>query len=65
MNKIQMANDGYMRSQNITAEEINNHAMESLKVSESAQEFWRDFVTEKSWVMNSQKASFYLRNYIE
>ena len=62
--KIQLANDGFTRGQNITLEEINKNAIKHLVVSDSAMIFWRDFVPEKSWQINTQKAAFYLKNFI-
>ena len=62
--KIQLANDGFVRGQNITSEEINKNAIKHLAVSDSAMIFWRDFVPEKSWQINTQKAAFYLKNFI-
>ena len=36
-----------------------------LRHSENATNFWRDFVRDKSWSINTQKVSFYLMQYIE
>ena len=63
--KIQLANDGAVRGQNITTEQINKEAMKKLKKTEAGQIFWRDFVIDKSWVINTQKIAFYLKKYIE
>ena len=64
MVKIRLANQGAIRAGNITDEQINKHAMIYLRHSENAVQFWRDFVREKSWSINTQKASFYLKQYI-
>lgn len=64
MTKIQLANEGALRGQNITMEQINKNAMRSLRETEAGIQFWRDFVMTKSWIINTQKCSFYLKQYI-
>jgi hypothetical protein len=64
LTKIKLANDGATRGKNITLEEINRHAMKSLRQTESGMVFWRDFVHSKSWIINTQRAAFYLKQYI-
>jgi hypothetical protein len=64
LTKIELANQGAIRGENITSEQINKHAMIHLKDSENAIKFWRDFVPVKSWQINTQKASFYLKQFI-
>ena len=61
LTKVQLANDGAERGKNITQEQINKNAMQYVKQSENALIFWRDFVPIKSWQINTQMASFYLR----
>lgn len=62
--KISLANEGAIRSTNITLEEINRNAMNSLRHTESGIIFWRDFVSTKSWTINTQQASFYAKQFI-
>ena len=35
-----------------------------LRGSQNATMFWRDFVKDKSWLINTQKLSFYLKEFI-
>jgi len=53
MDKIKLANEGAKRAKNITDEQINKHAMIYLRHSENATNFWRDFVKDKSWSINT------------
>ena len=53
MTKIELANQGAIRGQNITLEQINMHAMKSLRDTESGIQFWRDFVQIKEWIINT------------
>lgn len=53
MDKIKLSNEGAKRAKNITDEQINKHAMIYLRHSENATNFWRDFVKDKSWSINT------------
>jgi hypothetical protein len=62
--KIKLANEGAKRGNTITLEQINKHAMSSLRNTEEGTKFWRDFVHAKSWSINTQKVAFYLKQFI-
>jgi hypothetical protein len=61
--KIKLANEAAIRGTNRTLEEINFKALNSLKTAEG-KSFWRNFVHDKNLYMNTQKAAYYLANYI-
>ena len=65
MTKIQLSNHGALRGQNITSEKINENAVVHFRESENTLKFWRDFVTNKSWQLNTQKAAFYMTKFVE
>ena len=65
ISKIDLANKGFERSKNVRAEDINAFALKELKVSVNALEFWKHFVIEKTWNVNTQKCGYYLQQFIK
>ena len=59
-----MANNGYVRSQNITLEVLNKDIIDIFEGSQNALIFWRDYVKDKSYNINATKCANYFENFI-
>lgn len=59
-----MANKGFLRSQNISLEKLNNEVCEIFGNSENAKIFWRDYVKEKGYNITATKCVNYFEEYV-
>lgn len=63
--QVKLANAGFVRSQNISQEKLNEEINALLGESESARTFWRDYVKEKSYNIPASKCANYFEEFVK